>query len=664
MDIAAAQDLLDKRGRVDRIDIVLDKGTDVPQVRSQLELSLPDVLTVQPPQNRGLQYDRVLSSFQAMLTGLSSLCLITGLFIIYNTTSTAAIQRATPMAHLRLVGADSRQILTLLSSEALFLGALGSIVGVAISIPLAWLLAGTITSSMGVIFQLRFPFEELHLDPWKLLAIAVAGTCASLFASSFAAYRIAKSDPLDMIRDGKVAADGHPRSLPLVALWLMLMTSSALCFVLEDLYKSIAWGNFGSTLWNASVVVVAVPLMRFLARPLSRALTKTFGAEGQVAAGSLSRAETRSGVTVAAIALILTVAVLLSSLVLSCRESLSSYFSGFLASDLTVSAVTTEGGWLETPLSGDLAGQLQAIPGVKQVDMARALPGHRYGNDRIALLGLSSPLFDPARAPAGWYREGDAVSAAGPLQSGRAVLVSSSFADRFDIHVDDSVNLDSPTGRLTFPVVGVVPDYVSDRGSVIMNKDILTEHWQDARANRFMVSVQDSILISSVRSNIRQQLGRRYQLKILSTGELLQYHTEKIDSAFAVMNSVQLLIIIVTVAGVFDLLLSRIIERRRELAIWRLVGAGKSSVRRAVMLESATIGLVGAMLGVAVGIVTSWVWVAIHFRELLGYYVEFHFATASMLWYVGLAVSMTMLAGYGAATRAMQDSVLDGIRDE
>jgi len=663
-DIAAAQELLAKPGRVDQIDIVLGDRAAVSDAQSSLEASLPSVLTVGRPELHGAQYERVLSSFQAMLTGLSSLCLIAALFIIYNTTLTAAIERARTIAHLRLIGVTRRQLFRLLTLEAFILGAIGALLGIGLGIPLAWLLSGTITTSMGVIFQLRFPLQYLSAAPSQLIMIAGVGTAVAVFASSFAARRMATLDPLEALQRGSHVMDQETPPRRLCLLWAGMLAASVLCFLIEDRQKSIAWGNAGSTLWNASVIVIAIPLMRWLSAGLSQLLPQWFGAEGHVAAGSLCRAGGRSGVTVAAIALILTIATLLSSLVLSCRESLASYFAGFFASDLTVSAVSTEGGWLETPLSPDVEQRLAALSGVSRVSTARVLPGQSYRGARIALLALSPSMFEPERVPPGWYREGNPARAAASLRSGRAVDVSVSMAERYDIHAGDIIELQSPTGTMRLPVVGVVPDYVSDRGSVIMSRDVLSKYWQENGANRFLISVAPGVSIKYVREEIQGELGATYRLKTLSTKELLQYHTDQIDRAFAVMNSIQLLIIIVTIAGIFDLLLARIMERRRELALWQVIGATRSAVRRSVVLESMTLGTVGALLGAGVGLVTTWVWIAIHFRELLGYYVEYHFAVGALAWYVALVLVMTLVAGYAAASRATKESILDGIRNE
>lgn len=664
MDIAAAQWLLDKEGRVDQINVLLADDVDPAVAALQISRRLPETLRVSSPEIHLADYASVVSSFQAMLSALSLLCLVTGIYVIYNTTTTAAIQRTPTMAELRLLGASRGMLYRLMLAESFVLGALGSLLGAAVGVPLARLLAGTITGSMGVIFQLRFPFEHLAVDGARLAWLIIAGVVTAVFASAFAARRMSGLDPLAQLRGGVDAVPAQPSSTRLVAWWAVLLAVSICAFVLEDLYHSIAWGNFGSTLWNASVIVIATPIVMAVAAPGTEALSRLGGAAGRVAAASVFRAPARTGVTTAAIALILTIATILSSLVLSCRESLRSYFEGVLRADLTVSAVTTEGGWLETPLSRSLAFELEAIDGVAAVETARGLSGQVYRDTRIGILALSDGLFDASRVPGGWHRQGDPFEAEGALIGGSGALLSESLSDRFDLNLGDVIELDSPRGVVDLDVVGVVPDYLSDRGSVILHRDVLSQWWSDESVNRLLVSVAPSADPAVVRGRILRELGSRYRLKVLELRDLLAYHTGLIDEAFAVMNSVQLLIVIVAIAGILDLLVSRIVERRRELGVWRLIGANHRLLRNSVVLEATTIGLIGIVLGLLTGLVTAWLWVRVHFRELLGYYVDFHFAGGAAAWYALLVLVMSLLAGYLAASGAIRLPLLEAIRDE
>jgi putative ABC transport system permease protein len=311
-----------------------------------------------------------------------------------------------------------------------------------------------------------------------------------------------------------------------------------------------------------------------------------------------------------------------------------------------------------------LLDELEDVPGVRNAEAGRVIAGQPFRGERIGLLALGDLAFDPSRAPRGWYREGDPEHAMGPLRAGQAVTISTSLSDRFALHAGDTIELDSPTGPVRLPIVGVVPDYVSDRGTVILSRRLLADRWQDTTVSRINVFLQPDTSLEVVRQRILDRLGDRYRLKVLSLRELVNYHTGMIDRAFAVMNSVQILIIIVTIVGIFDLLVSRVTERRRELALWRIICADATAVRRSIVIESAAIGTIGAVLGVAVGFVTAWIWIAIHFRQLLGYYVEYHFAVGAAFWYVALVLLATALTGYAAARTATRQPILESIQRE
>jgi putative ABC transport system permease protein len=226
------------------------------------------------------------------------------------------------------------------------------------------------------------------------------------------------------------------------------------------------------------------------------------------------------------------------------------------------------------------------------------------------------------------------------------------------------VTLDTPTGQLALPVVGIAPEYMSDRGSILLDASLLANRWADAALNWALAFVENGAEREAVRGAIARRLGQRYRLKILTLNQVVQYLSDKIDRAYDFTVAIQLLIVIVTVAGIFDLLVAAIVERRRELAVWRVIGADSATVRRAVTLESGAVGALGSLLGIAVGVVTARIWVEIHYKHLLGYHLEPHFAAGSAAWYMALVMLMTIAAGYGAARYATRQSILGGIQTQ
>src|SRR5207249_5225502 len=242
----------------------------------------------------------------------------------------------------------------LLMLEAVILGTIGAALGTAIGICLASLLTGLVTDSMGINFQLRFPVRGIVLDWAQQILIAVAGVATAVCASYLAVRRVTALDPLEVMRTDLRTTLANRPSSRLVVVWGGVVAVSALALLAEEHFKSAALGNLGSTLWNGSVIVIAIPMVGWLAGLLRRILPGIWKAEGQMAAESLFRSVRRTGVTAAAIALVLTVAIMLSSLSLSFRRSMIAYIGRVLSGDLAVSAVTTEGGWLETPIPDTL----------------------------------------------------------------------------------------------------------------------------------------------------------------------------------------------------------------------------------------------------------------------------------------------------------------------
>ncbi|RMD81341.1 MAG: ABC transporter permease [Candidatus Dadabacteria bacterium] len=664
MDLPAAQIALDKVGRIDQIDVVLPPEVPVEVVRKRLATRLPAGLQVERPEHRAAYYEQALRSFQAMLTGLSMLCLIAAVFIIYNTTSTAALQRIPDIARLLVIGAQSGRLFALLITEAFLLALLGVGAGLALGVVLARLLVPLVTQSMGVIFQLRFEAGDIGLDPKDQAWAAAAGIVAALFASVFAARTAARAEPLAVLHDQNLDEIRRVRIGRFCLLWAALVGVSVLALAGEAHYGSIALGNIGATLWNASAIVIAVPLVVWTAGPLQRLAVRWFGPSGRVAIESLRRSARRSGITIAAIALVMTVGIFVSSLALSFRQSMRAYIGQFLAADLTVSAVATEGGWLETPLPERLAGVLASIDGVRAVDAVTVLPGQSYQGLRIGVAGFTDGFFNPARYPKGWFREGDMDRALRALKAGTGANISTGLADRTGLHAGDRITLATPTGPLTLPIVGVVPDYISDKGTVIVNRRLVRDRWLISTVHRFFLTVDPRIPLARVRRAIADTIGKSYRIKSLSLREVLAYHDDKINSAFRFTSAIQLLVVIVTLTGILDLLVSAILERRRELAVLRLIGAEDHLIRTSILVESGAIGILGSILGAFVGLATAWVWIHCNFRYLLGYYLEEHFAWLNVLGLGLLAFATTTAGGFLAGRQATRIALLEILRAE
>jgi ABC-type antimicrobial peptide transport system permease subunit len=197
---------------------------------------------------------------------------------------------------------------------------------------------------------------------------------------------------------------------------------------------------------------------------------------------------------------------------------------------------------------------------------------------------------------------------------------------------------------------------------VVLSRTLYAQWWQDPSVSRVNVYLEPGTSIEDTRRAITARLADRYRVKTLALRENLVYHEDKIRRAFAFADTLQILVAIVTVAGIFDLLFSGVLERRRELALYRLIGANDGAVRRTIVIESLTIAALAAIMGVVVGVVTSKIWVLVLIPRLIGYDLTYAYAVTPTFVSIALVLLMTAVAGWAAAVRATRASVLEGLR--
>jgi putative ABC transport system permease protein len=418
----------------------------------------------------------------------------------------------------------------------------------------------------------------------------------------------------------------------------------------------------GSTLFFLDGAAIGVPFVAAAARSVERWLPRLCGVEGRVAAASVTRAPERAGMTVASIAYVFAIAVTLAAIIESYVVAARDFVSDLQDGDLVVSAVATEGGWLEAPVGPEIAAAVAAVPGVARVEPARIVPGQHFRTGRVGILAVEPAAL--ARLRPRLWREGDLARGRTALAAGEAVAVSTVFAAVHGVAVGDRIELESPTGAFTVPVVGLVNDMTSSSGSVLMSHVLYAEHWRDPTISRMNVYLDPGVGTDEAQRRIVAAIGDRRRLKIDALGQALAYIDGRIRDAFAFSRSLQLLIVIVAVAGIFDLLFARIFERRRELATWRVMGASEATVRRSVVVESFALGVLASILGLPVGGATAWLWVKHVIPSLVGYDIVMIVPVLSCLGTIALVLAATVVAGRAAATTASGAAILDGLRSD
>jgi len=654
MDVVGAQLVLARERLVDQVDVTLRPGVRVEDAERQLNAVLEGGLEAVQPARRGEQIERYLQSFQAVLSGVSGLALLAALFVIGSAVATSVRARRREIGLLRCIGAERRHVLRLFLGEALVVGVGGTLVGVPLGLGLARLLLPTVRESAELVFAMRFFTAGLDVSPTTLALGAAAGVGAALLAGFTPARAAVRVAPLAAVRRVGPPEDRRSSAPGALAAALVL---TAVGLVAEIRFDSPWGGNLAALATDFFLVVL---FMRE-ARLLSAVVLRPLRGRGRLAVERLADIPPELALAGGVLALGLGLMIMAGTLARSFEASVLDFIHHQVRADLVVASTATTG-WIESPVHEDLGARLLAVPGVARVERVR-LAEHEYEGGRISIDSLDETAFAPDRTQDFIFAAGDPASALDAVRTGTGILVSRNFARQFRVGVGDTLRLETPAGPYAARVAGVVVDYVSPRGSVILSRPLYQRWWGDRSVNRFHVLLAPGTQVDAVRQAIAGGVGAEEGLKVLTQRELYAYHQDAVARAFRFTRALETLPLIVAALGLAEALLAVSLDRRREYALLRAAGATRRQVALSVMGEAGGVGLLGLVGGAVMGFVLALLWVRVNFRYQIGWDIDFHFATGSLVAAAVAALAVSAPAGLLPAQRVARLPVMEALRE-
>jgi len=260
-----------------------------------------------------------------------------------------------------------------------------------------------------------------------------------------------------------------------------------------------------------------------------------------------------------------------------------------------------------------VAGTVAKLPGVISVTPmieGQVMATSRAGAASGALVRGVRPDDLRARAiVANGIRAGSLADFAGD----DAIVLGDRLAEKLGAHVGDSITLISPKGNVT--AFGTVPRlrsyrivatfdvgmYEYDSSYVFMPLEAAQTYFGlPARVTDLQVMVADPNRVASVTAEIGDA----------TKGALRVYDWQRANAGYFnavivernVMFLILTLIIVVAAFNIISSLIMLVKDKGRDIAILRTMGATRGMVMRIFFLDGASVGMVGTLAGVALGL--------------------------------------------------------------
>jgi len=541
------------------------------------------------------------------------------------------------------------------------IGTLGSALGIGLGYYMAQFSLEAVALTVNNLYASTQVTEiDFHWDQMGLYFLFGVGL--SFVSAVIPAWDAATTSPTQVMRRGSydLKIFRGNRKLTLTGLGVFLL--AGLCSQFPAIGQFPYFG-FLSVFFIVMGISFLAPSSLMLLRDLSHGLCKRwFGGEGLLASMNLSQNVGRNSIAVASLAIAFMMVISMSIMVHSFRQTVEVWINQTLQADLFVRTAGGKNIDYEHTLPLDKVDALRNINGVKAVDLFRAIP-ISYNDEPVLL--ASGDFNTLSRYGNLVIKKGPPASElAGLLVRQNRAIVSESFSLKHQLDTGDHLTLNTPAGKVEIEIAAIYYDYSQEQGLIIVDRGTYLKYYNDPNVNSFVVYLQDARHLSTVRKEIIRTIGSSNRIIVRSNQELKKEVLRIFDNTFAITYSLEIIGVGVAILGLFNTLISLIIERRREIGILRFIGAFQEQVRKMILIEAGLLGVIGSVLGLAAGIVVSYLLIFVINKQSFGWTILVHYPYGFILIAVFLFWMVACAAGLYPARLATRLNPKESVRAE
>lgn len=661
MYLDAAQAVLDMQDRISRVDIGLEPGANLSEVRQAISKALGNGYEVDVPRQRSGRLEDLMTGLRHALLMMAALAIWIGMLLAYNAVEISVRQRKGELAIIRALGAKRSVVLGLVLTESLVLGVLATLLGLALGYFLAIGGVQSTATSVSEIYD-TVKIDEISLTPRSVVVAFIVGIVMPIAGAMRPAMWLASQPPVLGLQSAPEQIGAGPTgnrlwlflgSVALVGGLLVFLHPSAQTNVLVG-YAAFAFVLLGAAVWAPSTVTA-------LARATHALFARTLlSAETVIALDHIERDRRRAALNIASLVAGVTTVVTIATYVHALGETNRRWLDSAVPADIFVTAGQKLAMTQNIPIDPEFGNVLTKVPGVDAVFRARIADVTHKGRP-IKITSIEMEGFLRRSKPI--ILQGE-VRLDGPTARGEGVLISENLAHFHNYEVGQTIYIESPTGTHPMVIEAVVVDFTSDKGVIVMDRVPYVRFFEDPYVDSFDLFLTPGAEPRSIQQSIRRDYGTKYDLFVLTNQEVKTEAQRVIDQFFSLLDLLQLVTLVIAILGVSTTLVASVLDRTQEVGVMRAVGTFGKQIIRIVLTEATFLGTTSTLVGVLLGTVTGYLFLRSILVASVGWAIPYY---TPVTVYVSITVGIffaSMVAGIYPAWWIAKQPTLDALRAE
>lgn len=651
--LAEAQRIAGLEGKAQAILAAGDGTQSDEDLAAAVDAALPDgaeaITGQEAADQQAASVQEGFSFFRQLLTIFGAIALLVGTFIISNTFSILVAQRTRELALLRAIGATRRQVLTSVLLEAGVIGIVAAVFGLAGGVALAVAVTAGLSASGA-----DLPTSGLVISSTTVIVAFVIGLGVTMIASLLPAVQATRVPPLAALREVSIDRSGASKPRIVAGILILALGAWNLSAARRDgSSDSIPVVGLGAIALIVGAIVIGPVLAEPTVRILGGWIPKLKGVTGRLATENAARSPKRTSATASALLIGVALIGFITIFGESARVSVASEVERGFTGDLIVQSDSGFGppsGF--SPATADEIAATDGVGSLTRVGFTNGQLTYDDGDtarDFIFALDPETALdsFDPRMS------EGEITD----LDNG-GIVVDVGVAENHALEIGDTVEVTGVGGQQAELRVDAISDDFTLLGNFSIDFDTYGELVSEQQLIQVIVGLDDGADLETVKADLKTVVDNLPSVSVLDRDEFIGDLASQITSFLTLVNALLLLSIIIAMIGIANTLSLSIHERTRELGLLRAVGMSRSQLRSAVRWEAVIISLLGTLVGLGVGLLTSWALVT-----SLGSFGlnTFSIPVVSLAVVMVLAAALGVVASIRPARRAAKLDILDAI---
>ncbi|MBM7813658.1 putative ABC transport system permease protein [Saccharothrix algeriensis] len=582
------------------------------------------------------------AEFTTFLLAFAVIALVVAAMVIYNTFTILVAQRTRELALMRCVGASREQVFRGVLAEAFAMGFAASVIGLLGGLGVSALLQKLI----GGIGVGDAPPVRLPVTATTVLAAFGVGVVVTVLAAVLPARKATRVPPVAALRSQpdsseEVSRTGRLRLVLAALLGLGGVGVVALGMRLSGEELPVMVSGGGTMLLLATAVVLGPLVVGPVNRVLGVVPRALFGVPAKLASANAGRNPKRTAATTAALMIGVTVVAMVTVVANSAKETANAQVDERLPADYTVTSSV-----YGRPLPVELATRLAGVP-----EVAQAAPTTQLSDGAALFTGISRDAIGDLFRPK--VRSGSLDD----LREG-TIALNAQYAEAKNLTVGSTTTITTDSGSEALEVVALITGQRLEDGVVTLETSARLDP-DHGGYDSIMIKLRPGA--ADGRAAVERVTDTSPLAVIDSAAETKAQLNEQLDQVLAFVWALIGLAVVIALFGIANTLTLSVLERTRESALLRALGLTRGQLRLMLVVESVLMAVMGAAIGLVLGIGFGWVLTTAMSSDSLGLAFAVPFGQIGTM--LAAAVVAAVLAAALPARRAARTSVVAGMAE-